>query len=134
MEKFKITLKLILQIIFFISIFNKLYSKNFDNNYNADKVSDYFTGITSLNDNDYANSYKYLKKLNNLEDKHYIYSKLYQHTSINSENFNEAFRYAKKLVSKKIDNFESNLIIGVYYLKQENFKGWSKRWPNLSLI
>ena len=122
MEKFKITLKLILQIIFFISIFNKLYSKNFDNNYNADKVSDYFTGITSLNDNDYANSYKYLKKLNNLEDKHYIYSKLYQHTSINSENFNEAFRYAKKLVSKKIDNFESNLIIGVYYLKQENFK------------
>lgn len=132
MKKFKNILKLILQIIFFISIFSKLYSKNFDNTYEADKVSDYFTGITSLNDNDYANSYKYLKKLNNLEDKHYIYSKLYQHTSVNSENFNEAFKYAKKLVNKKIDNFESNLIIGVYYLRQENFEQALKYFKKLN--
>ena len=39
---------------------------------------------------------------------------------MNSGNFKEAFNYAKKLEKQKLDNFESNLILGVFYLKNYN--------------
>ena len=35
--------------------------------------------------------------------------------------FNEAFSYSKKLEKRKLDNFESNLIMGIYYLKNQNY-------------
>ena len=35
--------------------------------------------------------------------------------------FNEAFYYSKKLEKRKLSNFESDLIIGLYYFKNEKF-------------
>ena len=35
--------------------------------------------------------------------------------------FNEAFDYSKKLEKRKLSNFESDLIIGLYYFKNEKF-------------
>ena len=40
---------------------------------------------------------------------------------MNLGKFNEAFIYSKKLEKKKISNFESDLIIGVYYLKNKKY-------------
>ena len=77
----------------------------------ADKISKYFSGILSFNDNKYANSYDYLRTLEGLEDNHLTYSKLYQYSLINLEKFVEAYRYSKKLEKKGLDSFESNLII-----------------------
>jgi tetratricopeptide (TPR) repeat protein len=41
---------------------------------------------------------------------------------INLSKFSEAFSYSKKLEKRKLDSFESDLIIGIYYLKNENFE------------
>ena len=113
--------KFILQIFFFICIINNTQAKNSDKLYKSDKISSYFSGIISLYDNDYANSYKYLKELEGLEKNHLSFSKNYQYSLINSERFKEAFNYSKKLEKQKIDVFESNLIIGTYYLKNKKY-------------
>ena len=120
MKKILLYFNFILQIIFFISLFNIANSKNLDKYFNEDDLSDYLSGILSLSDNNYPDSYKYLKSLEGLESSHLDYSKSYQLSLINSQKFNEAYNFSKKLQDKGLDNFESNLLIGVYYLKANN--------------
>ncbi|MDC1151575.1 tetratricopeptide repeat protein [Pelagibacteraceae bacterium] len=86
----------------------------------ADRVSDYFSGILLLNDNNYNESSKFLKKLNGLEKSHINYSVKYLYSTVNSGNFKEAFNYSKKLEKQKLENFQSDLISGVFYLKNSN--------------
>jgi len=87
--------KFIFKIFFFISIINNTQAKNLDKFYNSDKISSYFSGIISLYDNEYANSYKYFKQLEGLEKNHLSFTKHYQYSLINSEKFREAFYYSK---------------------------------------
>ena len=122
MDIFKFIMKTIGQIIFVIIFFSTLHAKNLDKFDDTDYVSDYFLGILLLNNNQYKESFKFFKKLDGLESTHINYSVKYLYTLINSENFNEAFNYSKKLEKRKLDNFESNLIVGIFYLKNSNFE------------
>ena len=122
MNLFKLSFKIIGQVIFVIIFFSTLEAKSSNKFNNADRVSDYFSGILLLNDNQYADSFRFLKKLNGLEESHTNYSIKYLYTLVNSGNFNEAFNYSKKLEKQKLDSFESNLIIGFFYLKNSNLK------------
>ena len=117
MNIFKLSFKIIIQIIFVIIFFSTSQAKNKDKFNEAGYISDYFSGILLLNDNQYNESSKFLKKLNGLEDSHINYSINYLYSAINSGNFNEALKYSKKLEKQKLDSFESNLIIGVFHLK-----------------
>ena len=109
--------KIILHALIIVFFFSTLYARNVDKFNQGSNISDYFSGIVLLNDNQYDKSYRYLKKLDGLEDTHLNYSLQYLYSLINSEKFYEAFLYSKKLEKNKIDIFESNLIIGIYYLK-----------------
>ena len=131
MKKIKFLSKLIIQILFFISIFNVIYAKNYEKYYQEDKISNYFSGILLLNDNDYINSYKKLKQLDGLESIHLPYSRLYQYSLVNLERIDEAYKFSKNLEKEKIDSFESNLIIGVYFLKNKKYEKAKKYFKKL---
>ena len=122
MNLFQFGLKLIAQLFFVIIFFSSLQAKNLDKFNNGDNISDYFSGLLLLNDNQYNQSYKFLKKLNGLEESHINYSSTYLYSLVNLGKFTEAFNYAKKLEKRELDNFESNLIIGIYYLKDREFE------------
>ena len=122
MSIFRSNLKIIGQITFVIIFFSTLEAKNLDKFSGADRVSDYFSGILLLNDNQYNESFKFLKKLNGLEEIHINYSIKYLYSLVNSGNFNEAFNYSRKLEKHKLDNFETNLIMGVFYLNNSNLE------------
>ena len=77
MSIFKFCIKLILQIFFVIIFFSTLHAKNLDKFNEGDNISNYFSGILLLNDNQYKESYKYLKKLNGLEGSYPNYSSKY---------------------------------------------------------
>ena len=120
MNIFKLSFKIIVQILFVIIFFSTSQAKNKDKFNDADYISDYFSGILLLNDNQYNESSKFLKKLNGLEESHINYSINYLYSAINSGNFNEALKYSRKLEKQKLGSFESDLIIGVFYLKNSN--------------
>ena len=120
MSIFNLSLKIIGQIIFVIIFFSTIQAKNLDKFNKADQVSDYFSGILLLNNNQYNESSKFLKKLNGLEKSHINYSIKYLYAAVNSGNFDEAFSYSRKLEKQKLDSFESHLITGIFYLKKSN--------------
>ena len=122
MKIFNFNYKIILQIFFVIIILSTSNVKSLDKFDKADLISDYFSGILHLNDNQYDESFKYFKKLNGLEKSHTNYSVKYLYYLINSGNFNYAFRYSIKLEKQNLDSFESHLIVGIYYLKNSNLK------------
>ena len=117
---YKLSLKIIGQIIFVIIFFSTLHAKDLDKFNEADQISDYFSGILLLNDNKYDESFKFLRKLNGLEKSHVYYSVKYLYSLINSGNFNDALNYSKKLEKQNLDSFESNVVTGVFYLKNSN--------------
>ena len=131
MINFNFILKIIIQIFVVISFLSTLNAKNSDKFDKGRNVSDYFSGILLLNDNKYNESYKFLKKLDGLEESHKNYSSQYLFSLINTNKLNEAFNYAKKLEKINSSTFESDLIIGVYYLKNEQFKSASNYFLKL---
>jgi len=121
MNLLKIKAKFILQILIVIIYFSTLHAKNMDNFDKGNQISNYFSGIILLNDNLYKESYNYLKKLDGLEKSHNTYSAKYLFSLVNLGKITEAFNYSKKLEKKNLDNFESNLIIGIYYIKNNKY-------------
>ena len=115
--------------LFVITFLFTSHAKSLDKFDRADRVSDYFAGILSFNENEYDNSYKFFRKLDGLESSHPDYSAKYLYSLVNSGNFREAFNYSKKLERQNVNIFESRLVLGVYYLKyskldlaKENFQ------------
>ncbi len=121
MNMFKFFIKLILQVFFVIIFFSTLNAKNLDKFNQGSHISDYFSGTLLLNNNQYNESYKFFKKLHGLEESHINYSSKYLFSLVNLGKFNEAFSYSKKLEKRKLGNFENDLIMGIYYLKNENY-------------
>ena len=107
--------------VIILILFSTSQAKNLDKFEKSSNISNYFSGILLFNENQYEKSYEFLKKLEGLENTHLIYSSKYLYSLINSGNFNKAFNYAKKLEKDKKDNFESNLVIGIYFLKYSKF-------------
>ena len=106
-------------MFFVIIFFSTLNARNLDKFENGENVANYFTGILLLNESKYNESYKFLRKLDGLENKHSNYSSRYLFSLVNLGKFNEAYYYSRKLEKRKSANFESDLIIGIYYLKNE---------------
>ena len=121
MNLFKLCIKLIASIIFVIISFSSVQAKNLNKFNEGNNISNYFSGLLLFNNNQYKESYKFLKKLDGLEKSHSNYSLKYLISLINSGKFNEAFNYSKKLEKKNLDSFESDLIIGIYYFKNQNY-------------
>ncbi len=115
----KFNLKIIGLILFVIIFLSTSPAKALDKFNKADRISNYFSGILLLSEDQYEESFKFLKKLNGLESSHLNYSVKYLYSLVNSGNFIEAFKYSKKLERQKLDSFESDLIAGVFYLKHQ---------------
>ena len=115
----KITVSVFFVIIFIF--FSTLQAKTLDRFNKADKISDYFSGVLLLNQGKFDESYQYFKKLEGLEKSHSSFSSRYLYSLVNSGNFREAYSFSKKLERDQKASFESDLIMGIYYLKNSKF-------------
>ena len=118
MKIFRLYFKIIGQILLVITFLSTTPAKSLDKFNKADRVSDYFSGILLLNDNQYEKSFEFLKRLNGLENSHINYSVKYLYSLVNSKNIREAFNYSRK--KKNLDPFECHLTTGMFYLKNSN--------------
>ncbi len=113
--------RIILYTFIFVGIFNSSHSKVSKFNYDAKSISNYFSGSIYFDDLDYAKSEKAFKKLDDFEGKSTKYSSKFIHSLINLGKYDEAYKYSKKLEKKNLSNFESNLFLGLYQFKVENY-------------
>ena len=74
-------------------LFSTAYSKNVNKIYKSENVSNYFSGVLSINNEGYLSSYNYFKKIKGLEDNHYRYSQIYLNSLVNLQKISEAFKY-----------------------------------------
>ena len=116
---FKTTVSTFFVIIFIF--FSTLQAKTLNKFNKADKISDYFSGVLLLNQGKFDESYQYFKKLEGLEKNHSSFSSRYLYSLVNSGNFREAYSFSKKLERDQKASFESDLIMGIYYLKNSKF-------------
>ncbi len=121
MLKFFKLKKLLLQTLFLYIFLLTSSGVSLERFYRGESVSNYFSGVVSLNDNKYKESYDFFKNLENLEDDHSQFSKSYIETLINNSKINEAFRYSKKLKKKEMNFFQSDIIILSKLIKNNNF-------------
>ena len=121
MKNLKAQFKLIIFFLICINVFNILSAKNIDKFSSSKDLSNYFSGVMAINDNQYQTSYNYFKLLDNLEESHYSYSQYYLYSLISLKKFKNAANYSKELEKKKLDSFESNLVAGIYHLENKDF-------------
>tara|TARA_B100000965_G_C19582212_1_gene754095 strand:- start:59 stop:1771 length:1713 start_codon:yes stop_codon:yes gene_type:complete len=134
MKKKPLLIQFFLQIFFLISISNLVYAKTLDKYNKSEKISSYFSGIVSLYDNEYLNSFNYLKKLEGLENSHKFYSQIYQHTLVNLRKFDKVYSYSAKIAKDNPNDFQSNLILGTYHLKKKQYNKALKYFEKLNEI
>ena len=115
----KITVSTFFVIIFIF--FSTPQAKSLDKFNKANKISDYFSGVLLLNQGKFDESYQYFKKLEGLENSHSSFSSRYLYSLVNSGKFSQAYNFSKKLERNQKASFESDLIIGIYYLKNSKF-------------
>ena len=121
MNKFFKLKKIIIQTLFLYIFLLTSSTIGIEKYYREDSVSDYFSGIISLQDNKYRDSYNFFKNLENLENTHSKYSKLYLETLVNNSKINEAFKFSLKLKKKEMNYFQSDLVVISKFLKNGNF-------------
>ena len=100
MNKFFKLIKIIFQTIFFCFFLFINQVKGIEKIYTSDSLSNYFSGVLALDNNKLKDSYDFLKKIENLNDKHLNYSKLYIESLINNSKYYEVSRYANLLKKK----------------------------------
>ena len=109
-------------IVIVFLFFSTTYAKALEKYDKGDDISNYFSGLILLNQSNYEDSYRYFKKLEGLETIHKNFSSNYIYTLINSGNFNQALNFSKRVETTNKDGFESDLIQGIYYLKNSKYE------------
>ena len=121
MIKFKIFWKILLYTFIFIGISNSALAKILEFNQDDKSISNYFSGIISFDNFDYEKSQVFFKKMDKGETTNEKYSSMRIQSLVNLEKYQEAYKYSKKLEKIDQSNFNSNLFLGIYHFKSNNF-------------
>lgn len=123
--------KIILQTLFLIVFFYSTALQGLEKVYKGEKVAKYFSGVISLISDDYEKSYHFLKDLKNIEDIHSNYSRTYINSLVNNSKINEAFKFSTDLKKKKLNFFQSDLILIVRLIDNQQY---DKAFTQLNII
>ena len=123
--------KIILQTLFLIVFFYSTALQGLEKVYKGEKVAKYFSGVISLISDDYEKSYHFLKDLKNIEDIHSNYSRAYINSLVNNSKINEAFKFSTDLKKKKLNFFQSDLILIVRLIDNQQY---DKAFTQLNII
>ena len=107
-------------LIFLLFATNAI-SKNTESTYSGKNVSNYFSGIISINKNNTSRAFDFLKKVKLLQDKHYNYNAKFSKTLILLGKFEESFDFLKKLDYENAQFYEADLILGINYFVEEDY-------------
>jgi len=107
------------------------WSKNTNLIYSEKNISNYFSGIISINENNTSQAFNFLKKTQLLQDEHSEFNEQFLRTLILLGKFNEAFDYINNLSSESADFFEANLFSGLNHFVKKDYLNAEKYFKKL---
>ncbi len=99
----KYFIKKIYFILFFVAILfldTETFAKDRKVQYSSDNISNYLSGIVSINQNTTNDAFRYLNKVKSLKNEHSNFNFQFIHTLILLEKFEQAFAFSKDVWSK----------------------------------
>jgi tetratricopeptide (TPR) repeat protein len=116
--------KIFIYILIFFSFFLNInaYSSNQETLYSKKSISNYFSGIISSNNNNNKLALKYFSNLNHLKNNHDQFNRKMVFTLVQTQKIPELFLYLKRLGKKNLNFFDANLLLGINYLLEKNYK------------
>ena len=105
----------------FLSNFNA-HSSNQKILYSRKSISNYFSGIISSNNNNNKLALKYFNNLNHLKNHHEQFNRELIFTLVQTQKIPKSFLYLKKLRKKNLNFFNANLLLGINYFLERNYK------------
>jgi len=90
--------------------------------YTKENISNYFSGMLSINQSNDKETLKYLKKIKPLKEKHMRFNVEYLRTLILLDKFKDAFIFSRSLSNNNQTFFESDLLLGLDYFLKGDYK------------
>ena len=125
---------LIFILLIFLFSAKEVFAKEDKILYSKQNISNYLSGIVLLNQNKIEDSFKYLDKVNLLEDKHDIFNVQYLSTLVLLGKFDKAINFSKSVWKKENFYFEADLLIGLDYFIKEDYVSAEKYFSRLNRI
>ena len=128
----KIYFILLLVTILFLD--TETYGKDSKVKYSRNNISNYLSGIVSVNQ-DYTNAaFKYLNKVQSLKNDHSNFNVQFIRTLILLEKFNQAFAFSKDVWLEDEYFFETDLLLGLEFFIKNDYLNAEKHFERLNKI
>ena len=128
----KINFILLLVTILFLD--TATYGKDSKVKYSRNNISNYLSGIISVNQ-DYTNAaFKYLNKVQSLKNDHSNFNVQFIRTLILLEKFNQAFAFSKDVWLEDEYFFETDLLLGLEFFIKNDYLNAEKHFERLNKI
>jgi len=128
----KIYFILLLVTILFLD--TATYGKDSKVKYSRNNISNYLSGIVSVNQ-DYTNAaFKYLNKVQSLKNDHSNFNVQFIRTLILLEKFNQAFAFSKDVWLEDEYFFETDLLLGLEFFIKNDYLNAEKHFERLNKI
>ncbi len=131
----KFTLKKIYIILLLLILIQpKVFARDNKVLYTGKNISNYFLGILSTKNYDNNATYKYLKKVKLLKEHHSKYNIEFLRTLVILEKFDKALIFSKSVWDKNELFFEGDLLLGLNFFKNKDYKNSEKYFERLNKI
>lgn len=124
----------ILLLITILFLDTETFGKNSKVKYSRNNISNYLSGIVSVNQ-DYTNAaFKYLNKVQSLKNDHSNFNVQFIRTLILLEKFNQAFAFSKDVWLEDEYFFETDLLLGLEFFIKNDYLNAEKHFERLNKI
>jgi len=135
--KFLINKIYIILLLFIIFNYEQAFAK--DNNisykkYKSENISNYFSGIISVNNDHDIKAFKHLKKVKSLKNKHSEFNVEFVRTLVLLDKFDEAFAFSKSAWNEEELVFEIDLLLGIGFFLKKDYLNAEKHFERLNKI
>ena len=124
----------ILLLVTILFLDTETFGKDSKVKYSRNNISNYLSGIVSVNQ-DYTNAaFKYLNKVQSLKNDHSNFNVQFIRTLILLEKFNQAFAFSKDVWLEDEYFFETDLLLGLEFFIKNDYLNAEKHFERLNKI
>jgi len=125
---------LILFFLFVLFFESETFGRESITKYSKENISNYFSGIISVNQDYSSITFKYLNKVQSLKNSHFNFNLQFIHTLVLLEKFKQAYTFSKSIWSENELFFEADLLLGLESFIKKDYLNAEKYFERLNTV